>query len=127
MQELASSLPAKSIPRGRRPLRGYRRVHGGPAGFDFDYSAGLTEVARCGVRRAQPGVLEWDAPARFPNRPDADVFVGPVYEYWPGRSKAGHWSTPHPKENGDYRRQQHPHYRGAASELADRKVLSTRA
>jgi hypothetical protein len=86
---MASSLPPKTIPRiVGGPFKEWTdAIRGGPAcGSNFDYAAGLTEVVLLGVaaQRAQAR-LEWDAKnARFPNRPDADVLVGPGYEYRPG-------------------------------------------
>jgi predicted dehydrogenase len=89
MKELASSLPPKSIPRvAGGPFKEWAAaIRGGPAcGSNFDYSAPLTEVVLLGVaaQRAQAR-LRWDAKAaRFPGRPDANVLVGPGYEYRPG-------------------------------------------
>lgn len=89
MKELAGSLPPKSIPRvvGGPFKEWTSAIRGGPAcGSNFDYAAGLTEVVLLGVaaQRAQAR-LQWDAKnARFPNRPDADAFVGPGYDYRPG-------------------------------------------
>ena len=89
MQELASALPRKTIPRVTGgPFKEWANaIRGGPrCGSNFDYAAGLAEVVLLGVaaQRAQ-ACLEWDAVnARFPNRPDADRLVGPGYEYRPG-------------------------------------------
>ena len=89
MQELASSLPPKTIPRvvGGSFKEWTNAIRGGPrCGSNFDYAAGLAEVVLLGVaaQRSQAR-LEWDAVnARFPNRPDADRFVGPGYIYRPG-------------------------------------------
>jgi hypothetical protein len=89
MQAMAGALPPKSIPRvaGGPFPEWAAAIRGGPkCGSNFDYAAGLAEVVLLGVaaQRAQAG-LEWDATAgRFPNRPDADVFVGPGYDYRPG-------------------------------------------
>ena len=89
MREMASSLPARTLPRvkGGPHLEWADAIRGGPSpGSNFDYAAGLTEIVLLGVaaQRAQAR-LEWDAArARFPNRPDADVLVGPGYTYRPG-------------------------------------------
>lgn len=89
MLELGGQLPAKTIPRVKGgPFREFAdAIRGGPAcGSHFDYAVRLTEVVLLGVAaiRAQ-GLLRWDSERMcFPNRPDADVFVGPGYEYRPG-------------------------------------------
>jgi hypothetical protein len=51
-----------------------------------DYSVGLAEVVLLGVAAQRaPARLDWDAKAaRFTNRSDANVFVGPGHEYRPG-------------------------------------------
>ncbi|MBL9208025.1 MAG: Gfo/Idh/MocA family oxidoreductase [Opitutaceae bacterium] len=91
MQELAGQLPAKSIARvqGGPFVEWARAIRGGPAcGSNFDYAANLTELVLLGVvaLRAR-GFLQWDsAGMRFPNRPDADRFLLPGYEYRPGWS-----------------------------------------
>jgi hypothetical protein len=60
---------------------------GGPAcGSQFDYAAPLTEMALLGVAATRARLrLEWDPVGmRFPNAPEADVFLGPVYDYRAG-------------------------------------------
>lgn len=89
MQELAGRLPAKSIPRIKEgPFAEWAEgIRGGPVpGSNFDYAARLSEIVLLGVAavRAQ-GALQWDSRnARFSNRPDANIFVGPGYEYRSG-------------------------------------------
>jgi predicted dehydrogenase len=89
MQEMAGALPPKTIPRvAGGPFQEWAAaIRGGPKpGSNFDYAAGLTEVVLLGVaaQRSQAR-LDWDAAnARFPNRPDADLLVGPGYDYRPG-------------------------------------------
>lgn len=89
MQEMAGQLPAKTIPRVMGgPFKEFAgAIRGGPAcGSQFDYGVRLTEIVLLGVAaiRAQ-GRLEWDSVnLRFPNRSDANVFVGPGYAYRSG-------------------------------------------
>lgn len=89
MRELRSSLPPRTIPRvkGGAYQEWAAAIRSrGTCGSNFDYSAGLTELVLLGVaaQRAQAH-LQWDpVEARFPNRPDANEFIGPGYEYRPG-------------------------------------------
>ncbi|HEY1109260.1 MAG TPA: Gfo/Idh/MocA family oxidoreductase [Opitutaceae bacterium] len=89
MQELAGQFPAKTIPRvqGGPFVEWANAIKGGPqCGSQFDYAAKLTELVLLGVAAIRArGFLQWDsAGMRFPNRPDADVFLGPGYDYRPG-------------------------------------------
>jgi predicted dehydrogenase len=89
MRELGSGLPAKTIPRvkGGPFVEWADAIRGGPVcGSNFDYGAKLTEIVLLGVAAIRArGLLEWDSAAmRFPNRPDADRFLGPGYDYRPG-------------------------------------------
>jgi predicted dehydrogenase len=84
MAALASELPAKTIPRveGGHFAEWVRACKGGvPAGSNFDYSSGLTEVAllsNLAVRARRP--VEWDGPAmRVSNDADANQFVTTAY------------------------------------------------
>jgi predicted dehydrogenase len=89
MQELAGSLPAKTIPRvvGGPFVEWTDAIRGGPAcGAQFDYGARLTEIVLLGVAAIRArGLLAWDDQAmRFTNRSDANLFIGPGYDYRPG-------------------------------------------
>lgn len=89
MQELAGQFPAKTIPRvqGGPFIEWADAIKGGPqCGSQFDYAAKLTELVLLGVAAIRArGFLQWDSPGmRFPNRPDADVFLGPGHDYRPG-------------------------------------------
>jgi predicted dehydrogenase len=84
MAALASKLPPKSLPRveGGHFAEWVRACKGGvPAGSNFDYSSGLTEVAllsNLAVRARRP--VEWDGPAmRVSNDAEANQFVTTAY------------------------------------------------
>jgi predicted dehydrogenase len=87
MAAMAPSLPAKTIPRVGMThfMEWVRACKGGvPAGSNFDYSAGLAEVAllsNLAIRARRP--IEWDAAAmRVTNYPDANRFL--TFNYRPG-------------------------------------------
>ena len=88
MQEMASSLPPKTIPRipgGNHFAEWVRACKGGePAGSDFSYSSRLTEMvllSNVAVRARRR--IEWDAAAmRVTNVPAANAFL--TKEYRPG-------------------------------------------
>ncbi len=85
MQEMASSLPAKSLPRvpgGDHFAEWITACKGGiPAGANFDYSSRLTEMvllSNVAVRARRR--IEWDAAAmRVTNLPAANEFVTKQY------------------------------------------------
>jgi predicted dehydrogenase len=84
MLALAPSLPPKTIPRveGGHFLEWVRACKGGvPAGSNFDYASGLTEVAllsNLAIRARRP--IEWDGAAmKVTNFPDANRFVTKAY------------------------------------------------
>lgn len=85
MQEMASSLPAKSLPRvpgGDHFAEWITACKGGiPAGASFDYSSRLTEMvllSNVAVRARRR--IEWDAAAmRVTNLPAANEFVTKQY------------------------------------------------
>lgn len=84
MAALASELPPKTIPRveGGHFAEWVRACKGGvPAGSNFDYSSGLTEVAllsNLAVRARRP--VEWDGPAmKVSNDAEANQFVTTAY------------------------------------------------
>lgn len=84
MQELASSLPAKTIPRieGGHFAEWIRACKGGtPAGSNFDYSSRLTEVALLSNVAIRAGRrIEWDAAnLKITNLPAANQFVSKTY------------------------------------------------
>jgi len=87
MLALTPSLPPKTIPRveGGHFLEWVRACKGGvPAGSNFDYSSGLTEVAllsNLAIRARRP--IDWDGAAmRVTNFADANRFV--TTQYRPG-------------------------------------------
>lgn len=87
MQALASSLPAKTLPRAKDGH--YREwvaaCKGGPAaGSNFDYAAPFTEVVLLGNVALRAGrKLEWDSQAmKFTNYPAADRWL--TKQYRPG-------------------------------------------
>ena len=88
MQEMASSLPPKTIPRipgGNHFAEWVRACKGGePAGSNFSYSSRLTEMvllSNVAVRARRR--IEWDAAAmRVTNVPAANAFL--TKEYRPG-------------------------------------------
>jgi predicted dehydrogenase len=84
MLALTPSLPPKTIPRveGGHFLEWVRACKGGvPAGSNFDYSSGLTEVAllsNLAIRARRP--IDWDGAAmRVTNYADANRFVTTPY------------------------------------------------
>jgi hypothetical protein len=84
MKELTPSLPPKTIPRVGLThfMEWVRACKGGvPAGSNFDYSAGLAEVAllsNLAIRARRP--IEWDAAAmRVTNIPGANRFLSVAY------------------------------------------------
>jgi len=84
MAALSPSLPAQSIPRieGGHFAEWVRACKGGtPAGSNFDYSSGLTEVAllsNLAIRARRP--IDWDGAAmRVTNNDDANRFVSSNY------------------------------------------------
>ena len=84
MLAMTPSLPAKTIPRieGTHFEEWARACKGGtPAGSNFDYASGLTEVAllsNLAIRARKP--IEWDGEGmRVANDPDANRFVTPQY------------------------------------------------
>jgi predicted dehydrogenase len=84
MKAMAPSLPSKTIPRVGMThfMEWVRACKGGvPAGSNFDYSAGLAEVAllsNLAIRARRP--IEWDAAAmRVTNFPDANRFLSTAY------------------------------------------------
>ncbi len=84
MKAMAPSLPSKTIPRVGTThfMEWVRACKGGvPAGSNFDYSAGLAEVAllsNLAIRARRP--IEWDAAAmRVTNFPDANRFLSTAY------------------------------------------------
>jgi predicted dehydrogenase len=84
MAALTPELPTKSIPRveGGHFAEWVRACKGGvPAGSNFDYSSGLTEVAllsNLAVRARRP--IEWDGPAmRVSNDAEANRFLTTPY------------------------------------------------
>jgi predicted dehydrogenase len=87
MLAMTPSLPAKTIPRVEMThfMEWVRACKGGvPAGSNFDYSAGLAEVAllsNLAIRARRP--IEWDAAAmRITNFPDANRYL--TFAYRPG-------------------------------------------
>ncbi len=89
MQKSRASLPEKSIPRVKGGhFREWTNAirNGAECGSNFDYAAPLTELVLLGIAAVRANArLEWDSEGmRFPNRPEADVFLGPVYDYRPG-------------------------------------------
>jgi predicted dehydrogenase len=87
MQEMASSLPEKSIPRvqGGPFAEWLRAIKGGPKpGSNFEYSAPFTEavlLSNVAIRTRRR--IEWDAAAmKVTNIPDANQFI--TKEYRPG-------------------------------------------
>jgi predicted dehydrogenase len=85
MQEMASSLPAKTIPRipgGNHFAEWVRACKGGePAGANFEYSARLTEMvllSNVAVRARRR--IEWDSAAmKVTNVPAANEFITKPY------------------------------------------------
>jgi predicted dehydrogenase len=89
MQEVGTSLPAKSIPRvtGGQHVEWVNAVRNrGSCGSNFDYAAPLAEIALLGVAAVRARTrLEWDAvSARVTNHTWASQYIGPGYDYRPG-------------------------------------------
>jgi hypothetical protein len=89
MQEVGTSLPAKSIPRvtGGPHVEWVDAVRNrGSCGSSFDYAAPLAEIALLGVAAVRARTrLEWDAvSARVTNHTWASQYIGPGYDYRPG-------------------------------------------
>jgi predicted dehydrogenase len=87
MKEMASSLPAKTLPRvqGGPFAEWVRACKGGPkAGSNFDYSGPFTEaVLLSNVAIRSRRRIEWDSAAmKVTNLPDANQFI--TKEYRPG-------------------------------------------
>jgi hypothetical protein len=88
MRELASSLPAKTIPRieGGHFAEWVRACKGGqPAGSNFEYASALTEavlLSNVAIRARRR--IEWDSAAmKITNLPTANQYVSKSY-------RAGH-------------------------------------
>jgi predicted dehydrogenase len=89
MQEVASTLPAKTIPRvvGGPHVEWVNAIRNrGRCGSNFDYAAPLAEIALLGVAAVRARTrLEWDAAqGRVTNHAWANQFIGPGYAYRPG-------------------------------------------
>ncbi len=89
MQELARSLPPKTIPRvsGGPHIEWVNAIRAGKrCGSDFEIARPLVETALLGVAaiRAQSRLV-WDSAAgRVTNLASANRFIGPGYDYRPG-------------------------------------------
>lgn len=84
MRELASSLPAKTLPRieGGHFAEWVRACKGGtPAGSNFEYASALTEtvlLSNVAIRARRR--IEWDTAAmKIPNLPAADQYISKSY------------------------------------------------
>lgn len=89
MQEIRSSLPAKSIPRvtGGPHVEWVNAIRSrGVCGSNFEYAAPLAETALLGVAAVRARTrLEWDPVAmRVTNHAWANQLIGPGYAYRPG-------------------------------------------